>query len=123
MLMYLFYDVPSDIHIIQSNPNHILSSLHKARIINPIVCPERPRSTRTRHCALPQHSSLILFFLVLGQLTRDAVHNTTIMENDQVAFLPAMRIDILSCVDFALHAVDQFSDLLNVVHYCYFSSS
>jgi hypothetical protein len=38
------------------------------------------------------------------------------MKYDQITLFPAMRVDILRGIDFALHAVDLISDLFHVVH-------
>lgn len=92
-----------------------------ARLIDTVIIPEWPWRTCTGHRTLPEHSFLIFFLFVLGKLTSDAVHDSAVMEDDQVAFLPAMSIDVLSRKYLLLHAIDKLSDFFDVVHDCHFS--
>lgn len=55
--------------------------------------------------------------LVLGQLTGDRMHHSTIVEDYQIAFLPTMGIYVLRRIDSLLESIHNFLDFLDVVNY------
>lgn len=71
---------------------------------------------RARHGALPQYP-LLVFPLVLRQLTGNAVHDSTVMEDDQITLFPSVSIDIFSCIDLLLHVIDYAPDLFDIIHH------
>jgi hypothetical protein len=94
----------------------VLSWSHITSVIDALIFPERFRRSDTCHRALPQQSPLILFLLVLGQLTRDAVHDSTIMENDHVTLLPSMGIDVFGGIYLLLHVVYHLPHFFDIIH-------
>lgn len=92
-------------------------------IVDPIITSEWLRRCYTCHCALPQHTLLVFVMLVLGQLPSDTVHDTAVMEDDQIAFFPAVGVDVLGRIDLLLHVVHHLSDFFDIVKDRYLSSS
>lgn len=92
-------------------------------IVNPFVTSEWLRRSHACHCTLPQHTLLVFVVLVLRQLPSDTVHNTTIVEDDQIAFFPAVSVNVLRRVDLLLHIIHHVSDFFDIVNDRYLSGS
>lgn len=56
---------------------------------------------------------------VLRQLSRDAMHNASIMKDDNIALLPFMSVDVLRRPDLLLHGVADFAYRLDVIDHGY----
>lgn len=86
-------------------------------VVHSLIIPERLGGSCACHCALPEQPPLVLLLLVLGQLTSNTVHYTSVVENDHITLLPMVGIDVLSSIYLTLHLVYHFSNLLDIIHY------
>ena len=55
---------------------------------------------------------------MLCQLACNAMHDTPIVEDDEITLLPSMCVDVLRGVDSALKAVADIADFVKVVDRC-----
>lgn len=51
-----------------------------------------------------------------GELASDAVHDTSVVENDQVPFSPTVGVNVLSSPYTLLETVNQLPDLFDVIN-------
>ena len=85
--------------------SHITSALHRSSRASRTIWFRR--STRS-HITLPQEPLRIKS----SQLPRDTVHDTPVVEHDQITFLPVMRVNVLWFINLLLEAVAYPSHLV-----------
>lgn len=106
-------------HDICRNKDGIPGSVHFAAFIyeacfgeHGSLWPVRLRPCLRGHATLPQKSSLRM----LLQLSGYAMHDASVVEDDQITLPPAVSIDVLGTIDATLHSVDHSSGFGQIIY-------